>query len=82
MGLRALAETQLVSEHLFVAGNHLKPEMVSSIRNVLYSLNKSEAGKGLLAGIRKDADALVPVKDANYDNLRNILEFLKKHGVE
>lgn len=80
-GLKVLAETPAISEHLFVASNRLPEDTVQQLREALYRLNKTPSGTVVLHAIKEDASALVPVSDADYDNLRTILAALEASGV-
>jgi phosphonate transport system substrate-binding protein len=81
-GLRALAWSPELSEHVFVTSSLLPKETAEKLRNALYALSGTEDGRRILAGVNDHATGLVPVKDGDYDNLRTILRALKKLGVE
>ncbi len=80
-GLRALAFTPMLSEHLFVARSDLDPEAIQALREALYSLRDSERGRAIMRGIKKTMTGMVPAKDADYDNLREILRTLEEQPV-
>lgn len=79
-GLRELARTPELSEHLFVASNRLSPEKVQKLRDALQSLSDKEEGRNIMTSIKKTITGMVPVKDGDYDNLRDILHVLEKIG--
>lgn len=79
-GLRALAWTPEISEHLFIAGAHLPEEITDSLREALLDLRQHDPEKVILSALKKNTTALVAVKDQDYDNLRKIMEVLKSHG--
>ena len=81
-GLKAIAFSPQITDHVFVASAKLPKEIVRSIRNALISLKDRPEGKQVLSTIQKNLGALVPGKDSEYDNLREILSVLKKAGVE
>lgn len=81
-GLRALAVTPLIPEHLFVARGTLPESMVQSLRQSLYKLNEDPKGHTILSAIKATVTGMVPASDADYDDLRRILEILRKAGVQ
>lgn len=81
-GLKAIAFSPEVNDHVFVASAKLPQETVQSLRNALISLKDRPEGKQILSTIQKNLSALIPGKDSEYDNLREILQVLKKAGVE
>lgn len=80
-GLRALATTPALSEHLFVTSNELDPELIRRLRDAMLTLHQDPEGKQILTSIKKGVTAMVPVKNSDYDNLREILRSLRKTGV-
>jgi len=81
-GLKAIAFSLEINDHVFVASAKLPPETVRSLRKALIGLNNRPEGKQILSTIQKNLGALVPAKDSEYDNLREILQVLKKAGIE
>ena len=81
-GLRVLATTPPISEHLFVTRNTMAPAMVTSLRQGLYELNKDSQGRRIIQMIKATATGLVPVSDKDYDNLRDIFDELRNLGVQ
>ncbi len=79
-GLRALATTPPVSEHLFVARATLPPERVAAVRRALLGLRDAPGGAAILDRLHKGATGLVPAADSDYDNLREILRALAAAG--
>lgn len=69
-GLRAIAQTPAVSEHLFVAGRAVPLALVERIRAGLLSLTEQPGGLAVMRAIKASATGLVPVSDADYDSLR------------
>lgn len=80
-GLRELATTPELSEHLFLVSDNFPDSEVDKLRQALLQAHQSEQGRKALASIKKNISALVPVEDADYDNLRKILSTLKSQGV-
>ncbi len=81
-GLRSLARSPAVADHLFVAREGLPEKTVRAIRQALLGLTKTEEGRKILSGIRNDVIDLAPAQDRDYDTLRKILGELKEAGVE
>jgi phosphonate transport system substrate-binding protein len=81
-GIRALARTPAVSEHLFVASSELPPVTVSVLRRHLFNLENSPQGLAILAGIQADITGLAPVTDDDYDTMRKILREIEELGLE
>lgn len=79
-GLRALAATPALSEHLFVASNALPANTVQAMRAALYRLKDIPQGSLIMNAIKKDMSAMVPAADSDYDSLRDILQALEALG--
>ncbi|MFQ5643033.1 MAG: phosphate/phosphite/phosphonate ABC transporter substrate-binding protein [Thiogranum sp.] len=80
-GLRALAVTPALSEHLFVTSSRLAPQRVEQLRNALLELNRTDNGRHIMNSIKPGITAMLPVQDSDYDNLRDIMEALRKLGI-
>jgi phosphonate transport system substrate-binding protein len=80
-GLRAIAWTPSVSDHVFVSGGKLKPDDLKAVRWALFRLKDSAEGIAVLNSIQEGVTGLVPASDADYDSLRGILKTLDKAGV-
>jgi len=72
-GLRSLARTPCISEHLFVTRSDLDAALVARLRGLLLDLDRKTVER-VLAPIKKRASALVPAHDSDYDNLREIAQ--------
>lgn len=72
-GLRVIAWTPAVSEHLFVARQGLSSTLVSRIRSALLDLASAPDGRRVLPRLKAGLTGLVPVEDADYDSLRRML---------
>lgn len=77
-GLKALAWTPRISEHLLVTDHTLSAGTLDSLRNALFHLKNSKKGLDIMKGIKSTMTSMVPVKDEDYDNLRIILQRLTK----
>jgi phosphonate transport system substrate-binding protein len=80
-GLKVLAWTPEISEHVFVASNKLSARIVESLRRAMLELKDEPAGQAVMSSLKQDVTALVPASDSDYENLRKILNTLEAHGV-
>lgn len=80
-GLKSLAATPDLSEHLFVVSNKMSDKEFNTIKNVFLDMKNSPEGMKVLKGIKKTITAMGKVKDEDYSNLREILGFLKEKKV-
>ncbi|OGW33877.1 MAG: hypothetical protein A2010_16525 [Nitrospirae bacterium GWD2_57_9] len=81
-GLRAVAFTPDIADHLFVASSLLPRQTVQAIRSALLDLNHHPDGRRIMHLLRADISALMRADDGSYDNLREIIRDLKRAGVE
>lgn len=81
-GLRALATTPALAEHLFVANPKLGAEKIAILRAALLDLKNTPDGLAIMRGIKPGMNGMAPAEDKDYDNLRTILRELKANGVE
>lgn len=79
-GLRELATTPALSEHLFIASDNLSPQLIEHLRNTFYDLENSPSGMRAMKSIKRSITAMVPADDSDYDNLRLILTTLRHNG--
>lgn len=82
LGLRSLARTPPIADHIFITRTGLPQETVRSLSKALLHITDTPEGRNILSGIRKDVIALVPGDDRDFDELRAIVSYLKKAGVE
>jgi len=80
-GIKALATTPALSEHLFVAGNHLPAKLSANIKHLLLNLKNDKDGVKVMQSIKKKMTSMVPARDTDYDNLREILDTLQKNNI-
>ena len=81
-GLRELALSPLISEHLFVAREGLPPALIEQLRELVLQLDQSVAGRAVLSAIKPTVTAMVPVQDSDYDSLREVIETMREAGVD
>ncbi len=79
-GLKMLAMTPEISEHVFVASNTLPSQKVHALREALYHLKDDKEGKVIMFSIKNSMTGMVPANDEDYDNLRIILQTPEKAG--
>jgi len=73
-GLTKIALSPPISEHLFVARKNLSPIKIKAIQEAMFGMSRSVHGLNVLKTIKKTVTGLVPVKDENYNNLREIMK--------
>lgn len=80
-GLRSIAETPDISEHLFVTSKDLPQATVKALRQAMVSLKDRENGRRIMASIKKKMTAMVPADRRDYENLGNMLSALSDAGI-
>ncbi|KPJ96502.1 MAG: hypothetical protein AMJ53_00495 [Gammaproteobacteria bacterium SG8_11] len=80
-GLKAIATTPALSEHLFVASDSMPESIVNVLRSALLNAHLSEQGLRAIHAIKPTISAFMPAQDSDYENLRVIINTLKTHGV-
>ena len=73
-GLRALAVTPGVPDHVFVTRANLPKEDIDKLRQAMLRLKDQPGGPALLNGLHKGLTALGPAKDADFAELRSIVQ--------
>lgn len=81
-GLRSVATTPQLSEHLFVARTNMPKKQLERIRELMLTLHQQDMGIDALHAIKKTMTKLAPAKDSDYNNLRRILKELASIGVK
>lgn len=71
-GLRALATSPKMPEHLFITSSDMDPEMVSTIRRLLLDIGSSEQTADIVTSIKDTATGFGEIKDEDYDVYRDI----------
>jgi len=77
-GLKELARTPEVSEHLFVARSTLSKNTINALRKALYAIKDTGNAQSILSPIKQGMTALAPADDRDYDGLRKLLLKLKE----
>ena len=81
-GLRSLARSAPITDHVFIARKDLPKETQQALRKAFLGLSDSAEGKQILMGMRSDVIALVPADDHDFDALRVMMDELKMAGVD
>jgi phosphonate transport system substrate-binding protein len=81
-GLRSVAVTPQLSEHLFVARSNMPIAKRQRIQKAMLTMHQHAKGIEALHAIKKTITKLVPAEDGDYNNLRLILEELASIGVK
>lgn len=76
-GLRALAITPGVPDHLFVTRADLPQEDILRLRKSMLRLGQQVSGTFILRQMHRGLSALVEARDAEYDDLRNMINALE-----
>jgi phosphonate transport system substrate-binding protein len=77
-GLKMLAKSPPIAEHVFVASDKLPESIINTLRQSLVTLKD----KTILSSIKKSVTGMAEVKDADYDTLRTILQQFDKLKAE
>ncbi len=80
-GLREIATSDAISDHLFVASHTLTATQVRRLREIMLHMNQDTRGRAALQALTKGVTALVPVQDSDYDSLRVVLKKMQEIGV-
>ncbi|MCL7489004.1 MAG: phosphate/phosphite/phosphonate ABC transporter substrate-binding protein [Desulfobulbaceae bacterium] len=75
-GLKMIAQSPPIPEHLFVARSSLPRELVEEIRLLLVTIDQSPDKDIILRSIKADITNLLPVNDRDYDTLRRLVQSL------
>jgi phosphonate transport system substrate-binding protein len=72
-GLRALAQTPLLADYMFVASKKLPTPLIDKLRQLFLELDGAPANRAVITAIHPHMARLVPAKDSDHDNLRVIM---------
>ncbi|MCD6532801.1 MAG: phosphate/phosphite/phosphonate ABC transporter substrate-binding protein [Deltaproteobacteria bacterium] len=73
-GLKALAATPAIAEHLFVVRSTLAESTINQLRTAMLKLNQDQTKQNVLKSIKTSITGFSLVKDDDYNSLRKILE--------
>ncbi len=80
-GLKELATTLPVPEHLFITRSNLSPQIIGQLQKALLNLEKNDAGQKILQNINPTITGMSGIKDTDFNEMRNILSVLEKNGL-
>jgi len=69
-GLKVLAKSPPIQEHILVASPQLPEPQIAALGRALHTLKSKE----VLTAIQSNLTGFVPVKDADYDSLRQVMQ--------
>jgi phosphonate transport system substrate-binding protein len=72
-GLRSLAKTPAISEHLFVTRSNMDPSLILQIKTIMLDIKTPEQIRSLLKPIKNNITGLTVVNDNDYNSLRQIM---------
>jgi phosphonate transport system substrate-binding protein len=75
-GLRSLAPTPEISEHLLVTRSTLRDAQIEHLRRVLLSINSPALVSRLLQPIKKEYTGIASARDRDYNSLRDLISTL------
>jgi phosphonate transport system substrate-binding protein len=79
LGLKILSTSEPIPTGPIVSGPAASPEVIEAIRDALMLLNKTEAGQRLLKRLDPEfRGGFVPATDADYDNIRQMVNGVPK----
>lgn len=73
-GLRQLARSHHISEHVFIASNTMTIKTKQQIENLLLTITETQKGKQILFKIKPKSRSLKSTKDYNFNSLRDYLK--------
>ncbi|RPI36534.1 MAG: phosphate/phosphite/phosphonate ABC transporter substrate-binding protein, partial [Nitrospiraceae bacterium] len=76
-GLRAIAYTPQLSEHLFVAKSTMSRQKMEKLRGILLAVGKKPEEQAILNALKLRVTRLSGARDSDYDNIRQIYKTLK-----
>ncbi|HEY9080095.1 phosphate/phosphite/phosphonate ABC transporter substrate-binding protein [Magnetovibrio sp.] len=76
-GLRKLADTSTVPEHIFATNNHMPQQLVQALRQAFLDMNDSAEGRSVMRQVNTEMTAMRPASDPDYDELRRLLSLLE-----
>lgn len=77
-GLKSLAQTPEISEHVFVTRSNMPVALQEQIRDILLGINSDLMINKTLKPIKKQITGLATVVDADYDSLRDLMSLINE----
>jgi phosphonate transport system substrate-binding protein len=75
-GLRSVAQSLPISEHLFVTRADLDPLLVGQLRQALLEMGQVPDAQPALLALQQRVTGMAPVQDADYTSMREVLRWL------
>ncbi len=79
-GLRSIAVSPPIPDHLFVATRTLPAGLAEKIRFSLFAAGFDPAKRAMLTAIQPDLTGFVPAEDSDYDILRRVIDRLGREN--
>ena len=79
-GLRSIATSPPIPDHLMVATRALPTDLRDKIRTALLALGNSPATREVLTAIQPDLTGFIPAEDSDYDILRRVIDRLGREN--
>jgi phosphonate transport system substrate-binding protein len=79
-GLEPLEFSPVISEHLFVAGAGMPEALVGTLREAMLGLSSEPGARRILESVKPGTTGFVRADNRDYENLRHIMDSLKKAG--
>lgn len=80
-GLKALATTPQIPEHVFVSRAGLPNKTKIAIQKALFKLKENPDGRKIMEGLKGPTTNITPSKDSDYDELRQTIKTLRDIGL-
>jgi phosphonate transport system substrate-binding protein len=77
-GLRSLAVTPDIPEHLFIARSGLSQSKIDRLRSAMLNMANSKQGLAALKSLKSSLSGLVNIKYDDYDKLREIIKNIRQ----
>jgi phosphonate transport system substrate-binding protein len=74
-GLRVLAKSPPISEHVFMARSDLSPALVARLQKAFMAVNQHPQKDYILKSIKKSVTGFAPAANRDYDELRELMKF-------
>lgn len=80
-GLKAIATTPQIPEHVFLSRADFPEKLKSRVKKALFKLKETSQGRKILEGIKGPTTNITTAKDSDYDELRQIIKTLRDIGI-
>ncbi len=80
-GLKILARTPAITNHVFVARTDMSQKTIKELRYAFLHLQNTPFGPTILRAIKPSVTGLVPAQDEEFDGLRRIIKILSQQGI-